>query len=119
MPHRPALHEDDRMMAVLASDRGGQSQDESRLGPADDLLEAAGREMVALVDDEMTVLRHAILDDALAHQALNDGHVQRTGRFLAAAADAADRLGRQVEKRRQAARPIAPATGGDARGPAY
>ena len=55
MAHGAALHEDDRMVAVLARDGGGQPRDESRLRPADDLLEALGGQMVAFVHDEMAV----------------------------------------------------------------
>ena len=106
MPHRPALHDNDRMVAVLASDRGGEPQDEPGLGPADDLLEAPGRQMVTLVHDDLAVLRHAILDDALVDQALNHGHVQRTGCLLVAASYAANRLGRQTEEHRQPLDPL-------------
>ena len=76
------------------------------LCPADDLLEALGGEMVALVDDHLAVLRHAIADHALAHQTLNDRHVERAGRPIPPASDAADGLWRQVEKRRQAVDPL-------------
>ena len=37
---RSALHEDDRMMAILAADGRGQARDIPGLRPADDLLEA-------------------------------------------------------------------------------
>ena len=43
IPHRAALHEDDRMMAVLARDGGRQAGDEPRLGSAGHLFEAVGR----------------------------------------------------------------------------
>jgi len=87
-------------------DRGGEPQNEPGLGPADDLLEAASRQMMTLVHDDLTVLRHAILDDALSYQALNDGHIERTGRFLVAASDASNRLGRQIEERRKPLDPL-------------
>src|SRR5262249_60292956 len=38
MPHRAALHEDDRMMAILPRDRCGQSRDEPCFRTPDDLL---------------------------------------------------------------------------------
>ena len=101
MPHRTALHEDDRMMAVLARDRCRQSRDESRFGPPDDLFEAVRRQMVALIDDHMAVLGDAIVDDTLPDQALNDADIEQPGRSASAAADATDRLRRDVEKRRQ------------------
>ena len=57
MPYRPALHEDDRLMTVLARDGRRQSEHESSLRAAGDLFEAVGRQMVALIDDQMTVAR--------------------------------------------------------------
>ena len=77
MPHRTALHEDDRMMAVLPRDGRRQAEDESRLRAADDLLEAVRRQMVAFVDDHMTVVADAIVDDTFADQALNDGNIEQ------------------------------------------
>ena len=59
MTHGTALHEDDRMVAVLARDGGGQPRDESRLRPTDDLLEALGGQMMAFIHDEMTVFSDA------------------------------------------------------------
>ena len=64
MPDRPALHEDDRVMAVLARDGRGQPEDEPRLRLAGHLLEAVRREVVALVDDQVAVVGDAVVDDA-------------------------------------------------------
>ena len=119
MANRSALHEDDRMMAVLARDGGRQARDELRLRLTDDLLETLGGQMVTFIHDEMAVFCQPIAHDALAHQALDDRHVERAGRLFSPAADATDRLGRQPEKRRQSLAPIAPAIAGDARAPAY
>jgi len=74
--HRPALHEDNRVMAVLSRDGSGQPRDEFRLRPTDYLLKALGGQMVTFVHNEMAVFSHTILDDALAHQALNDRYIQ-------------------------------------------
>ena len=52
MPNGTALHEDDRMVTVLARHRRGQAQDESRLRLSDHLFEAAGRQVVAFIDDD-------------------------------------------------------------------
>ena len=75
MPNRAALHEDDRMMAVLAGDGRRQSNDESGLRLPGHLLEAVRRQMMALVDDHMAVFGDAIIHDALADQTLNDADV--------------------------------------------
>ena len=106
MTHGSALHEDDRMVAVLACDGGGQPRDKLRLCTANYLLEAVGRQMMALIHDKVTVFRHLIADVALTHQTLNDGDVQRARRLLSAAANPAYRLWRQAEKRRQSFHPL-------------
>ena len=106
MPHGTALHEDDWMMTVLARHRRGQAQDESRLRPTDDLFEAVRRQMVAFIDDHLPVIADAIVHDIFTDEALNDRHIEQPGRLVAAAANAADRLGREVEKRRQTLDPL-------------
>ena len=88
---------------MTVADRPG---DEFRLRPADNLLEALGGQMVAFVHNEMAVIAHAILDDALADQALDDRDIQRAGQLPLAAADPANRLRRQAEKRRQSLDPL-------------
>ena len=80
MANRSALHEDDGMVAVLARDGRRQPHDESRLGLARHLLEAVRRQVMALVDDQMAVVGHAIIDDTFSDQTLNDGHVEQPGR---------------------------------------
>ena len=55
-----ALHEDDGMVAVLASDRRGQSENKSRLRAPRHQLKARRREMMAFVNDEMTVIRDKV-----------------------------------------------------------
>jgi hypothetical protein len=56
MPHRATLHEDDRMMAILPCNRRRQSRDELRFRTPDDLFKAVRRQMVALIDDHMTIV---------------------------------------------------------------
>jgi hypothetical protein len=50
-----ALHDDDRMMAILANRRRGESQDELRLCLPDHLFESERRNMVALVNNELSI----------------------------------------------------------------
>ena len=71
VPDRAALHEDDRMVAILARHCRRESEYESRLGLARDLLEAVGRQMMALVDNQVTVVGHTVVDDPLLNKALN------------------------------------------------
>jgi hypothetical protein len=69
--HGSALHKDDRMVAILARDGGGEPQHIPRLRPTRDELETYGGEMVALVDDQATVIANEIVDLAVAHEALD------------------------------------------------
>ena len=62
--------------------------------------------MVAFVDDQVSVVSHQVAHHVLAHQALDDRHVQRPCRLLSPAADPADGLGRQPQKRRQSLNPL-------------
>ena len=54
----------------------------------------------------MTVVRHPVIDDALADEALDEGDVNSTGKFLVPAAEAADGFGGQTEKGREALDPL-------------
>src|SRR6185437_10296444 len=98
MAHRPALHEDDRMMTILARNRCRQASDKLCRGAASDLLEAGGGKVMAFIDNHMAVLLDKIIDDSLAHQALDDGDINDSGRFLLAAADSANAFGRDGKK---------------------
>ena len=49
--HRSALHEHNRMMAVLASDGSGEPCDIARFGPAGDEFKTSGWQMMALIYD--------------------------------------------------------------------
>ena len=42
VPDRPALHEDDRLLAIAANRRGSQAEHELRLGPFQDGIEGNG-----------------------------------------------------------------------------
>ena len=90
MPNWTALHEDDRMVAVLSCDRCRQSHDESCLGLACHLLETVRRQVMALVDDDMTVLGYAVSHDALANETLDNADVNLSSRSTSPTADSTD-----------------------------
>jgi hypothetical protein len=100
MANGPALHEDDRMVAVLACDGRRQPHDESSLGPACHLLETVCGEVMTFVDNHVPVLGDAVIDHTLPDQALNDGDVEHPSRPASSTADSADRLGGHLEERR-------------------
>ena len=96
------------MVTVLARHRGRETDDESGLRLAGDVLEALRRQVVAFVDDEVPVLGDAIVNDALSDQALDDGDIESPRGAIAPAANPADRLRRDAEERRQIAPPTDP-----------
>lgn len=55
MTNRAALHENDRMMAVFPHHRGRQTEHVLRLDFARDGFEAHGRQVMALIDDDVPV----------------------------------------------------------------
>ena len=67
------------MVAILARDRRRQARDELRLSLAGNLLEALGGEMVAFVHNQMSIVAHEIIDDAVSDHALNHRHIQQAG----------------------------------------
>jgi hypothetical protein len=62
--------------------------------------------MVAFVGDHLPVLGDAIVHDIFADKALNDRHVEHSGRLFATAANAADRLRGKAEECCQAFDPL-------------
>lgn len=90
VPERPALHEDDRMLAISANRCGCQAQHELRLGPFEDGVERRCAHVVALVDDDLPVVFDQRVHLAQAGQRLHHGDVDLAGGFGFAAADSAD-----------------------------
>ena len=90
MTHWATLHEDDRVMPVLAGDSRRQSGDIPRLRSAGDKLKACSGQVMALIDDKMAVVGNDIVDFALANQALDQRHVDHTSGFAFSGADGAD-----------------------------
>src|SRR5205814_4755245 len=66
VPDRTALHEDDRLLTITPYWRSRQAKYVLGLGPLEDRLEREGRQMVALVDDDVAVVFDQGADLALA-----------------------------------------------------
>jgi hypothetical protein len=92
------LHQNDRVVAVLARDRRGEAEHVACLRRLRDGLEAHRRDVMALVDHDLAVIGHQIIDNAFPVQALNHGDIQAAGRPPFAAANDPDRLRAKLQK---------------------
>jgi hypothetical protein len=106
MPNRAALHEDDRVVAVLSRNCRRQSKNKLRFRTPDNLFKAVRGKMMALVDNQMPVLRDAIVDNALAYETLNHSDVEIPCRLPAATPNLADVSTVDVKKRAQTLDPL-------------
>ena len=75
MPHRAALHEDNRVMPVFACKSGGQAGHESRFGPARDQFEAQSGHVMTFIYYQVAVLCDSIIDCAFVDQTLHKERV--------------------------------------------
>ena len=74
------------MVAILACDGRRQSDDEPGLGLPRHLLEAVRREVVTLVDDQVSVVGDAIVDYSLANKTLDYADVEHSCRTASTSA---------------------------------
>ena len=100
VPHGPALHEDDRMMAVPARNGRRQPEHIPGLRAARHRLETHGGKVVALVDHKLPVVG----DDA--HQALDHADIDEAAWLALAAADLPDGGCGQIEECRELRDPL-------------
>jgi hypothetical protein len=105
-PDGPALHVDDRLVPVAAVRRGGEACDVPRLHLAHDALEGSRGQVVAFVDDHVTVGRDDVVDGPIAHEALEHGHVEASGGRPLPATDLPNRLRRRPEEQRELRHPL-------------
>ena len=106
MADRAALHEDDRVMAVFPRDGSGQPEHEAGLRAAGDEFETVGGEVMAFIDDQVPVVRHAVIDGTLADQALDQRDIDPAAELLVPATEPANRLGGQPEERGETFDPL-------------
>src|SRR5688572_14809029 len=106
MSNRAALHEDNRMVPVLACDGCRQTNDEAASGVAYHLLETVSRQVMALVDNHVAVLGDAVVSCAFSEQTLKDADVNQSSRSISSSADSPDRLGWDIEERRESLNPL-------------
>jgi hypothetical protein len=71
-------------MAVFASHGGREPKEISSFGPPGNEFKALSGQMVALVNNHLTILSDTVVHDALPHQALNHGHIDLSRQLPAA-----------------------------------
>ena len=103
---RPALHEDDWLLAITANRRGGESEHVFRLYPLQDRIERHGPDVVALVDDDVTVIFDQGVNLALTRQGLHHSDVNLSCRLCLAATYGADHPLANAEESLQALLPL-------------
>ena len=93
-----ALHENNGMVPVPASYSGGKSKHKLRSCFARHRLKTHRRQVMALVDNQMSVVRHQISHDITAHQTLQHGHVNHTAGIAFTASNPSDCGVLKIEK---------------------
>src|SRR4029077_15671964 len=93
MPHRAALHEDDRVMAVFARERGGPAGPESGFVTARDDFKDLSVHVMTFINHQVTVISDPIIDCAFVGQTLHEGHIQHAGELFSPASKASVVLG--------------------------
>ena len=86
------------MVTIFAGHGRGKPEDIARLRPARHELETRRRKMVALVDDQVTVVRYQVGYFASAHEALDQRDINDAGRLAAPAANDTDVLRIDIEE---------------------
>src|SRR5205823_7932023 len=74
-PNRTALHVNDRVVTIFSRGCGSQSQNILGFHLAKDTLKRESRQMVALVDNDVSIIRYKILNHTRSMQALDHGNV--------------------------------------------
>jgi hypothetical protein len=76
MPNWATLHEDDRMVAILSRDSGGEAKNELRLRTSDKPVRSYARRDDGIRQRSNAVLRDAIINNAFAYETLNHSNVR-------------------------------------------
>jgi hypothetical protein len=103
---RPALHVNDRVMAVLSNRCGGKSQHVPCFDLAHDLIERESGQMMALIDNYLAVICYEVLHFAFALETLNQRNVNLACSLFLSSANVPYSLYWQVEIKCQALAPL-------------
>jgi hypothetical protein len=102
----PALHVDDRLVAVTAVRRRRQPGHVPGLHCGEHTLERERREMMALVDDHVTVGGDDVVHVTVTHQTLHRRDAENARRPALSPADATDGLRIDSEEQRELGHPL-------------
>ena len=89
---RSALHKDNLLQAIFSSRCGRQTIDVLRRGCLQSLLETDRRQMVALIDDDHTVILEAFVDFTFVVKGLQQSNVYLLGQLFLSASQLPDQL---------------------------
>ena len=80
-----ALHQDNRVMAVFADGSCSEAHNVLSFYLFENLFKGKGWDVVAFINNDLTIFGHHVFDLSLAIEALDEADVDRTGNLLFAA----------------------------------
>ena len=104
--HWTALHENNRLVPILACHGRRQTGKIFGLALANHLLKADCRNMVALVNDQIAVIANDVTDNSFLDQALDHGHIEIPVRFMLTTAKLPDVFWWDAKKLTQGLNPL-------------
>src|SRR5580658_4030455 len=100
------LHQNNRMMAIFSDRCCRKTQYIMCFGLFKSLLKAKSRQMMALIDNNLTILSYFFFYYSLSRKALQHTNIYSSSQFIATAADYTNALKWNIEERRQALAPL-------------
>src|SRR5947199_4128491 len=98
IPHRATLHEDNRMMTVFPRNRCRQAGDVSRLCPARHKFETSRGQVMAFVNNYMTIRSDTVMNCTFANEALNESDIQLSTKPFPSSSELADSTRRNLKE---------------------
>ena len=102
----PKLHLGDGLVAIAPLRRGGETDEIARLHLRQNTLEGERRQVVAFIDDDVTVRSNEIVDSFLTDEALHHRHIKLSVRLALTTADLPDVLLVDIEEHCQLRLPL-------------
>ncbi len=106
VPDRPTLHEDDRVVAVLALNRGRRSCDKKCLRSTGYFFKHRSGNMMAFIHDDLPIIFDQGIHPVFVDQAVQDGNVDQPGLQLFTGSYLSNGLRRRFEEYIQTLSPL-------------